>query len=1728
MKKRIVFGCVVAAAFLGVASLAAEGDAAACGLVCESDWAHPRVVFDRPGGFTVWQGEEATLTATLAGGSGGIWFLEDRWESNNGGHVTGPDNETFVIDTSVPGLYWVKATGASDGTDGEYTGKIRFRVAPAKGPAGMGAKAIQIGETLIWSEDFEELTGGESKVQTEFHGWTGDKWYNKDRSVKIGTGDFPGHVMSPVSTLDGSTGRLEFSMRYYSTSTKAAQVALERSEDSGANWLPLATYSALTNPAITYSVDVPASGTVKFKWSNSLKNHTFVIDDVKLYVPKMVDEHLPPTIDFNPEGTEATLIAGKPFSLEVTATDYDGDEVTLSASGVPETATWTADEPGTNSVAGVFEWTPETLGTFTVAFSATDTDGTRTAEVTLTVVPEGPGMLAFESEGARPRESSREVSLTVLRTGGAAGAVSVSWTTVDGTATNGVEYVAASGTLGFAPGQEEATLTVSLLDNLDPEDVDKTFIVTLSSPLGGATLGAVDTCTVTIVDDDRNANYYTRCYNDGGTLRTGTDLRETLCQILNENVITNEFGSNLDPILTKLDECPTNRSLRQCIYLQSGIGSFQKEHIWPQSQGCRNPPAAGDLHHLRACDSYMNLRRSNKNFDDRRNVAGATELNGCWYTLNPDAWEPPDSAKGDVARAVFYMDVRYENKYGEKVDLVVTNGLNPGANQLGNRATLLEWNELDPPDDFERRRNELIYSTYQFNRNPFIDHPTWVRAVFDPTNFTNETIEWTVNVTWQGPGRVNSQAAPHGQAVPSGQTQEFFVEPDPGRHCHIASIAWDGELQTFATNAAGAATFVSPPVTDNATLAVEFEAERAAKGTPLWWLEQYGAGQASVQDGDWDEAELEDWNGDGILNWEEYANGTDPAAAVLRPVTGLRAASTDSTGFTLAWEPRDGYSGYRVVVCSTAAVEAASAGFESGEVDPGWVASPAGAEVRTTAAASGTQGLTFSARGAWLVSPPVENPFALEFQYKRSSNTNQWTLAIDVSTDGGATWVLDVDSVSDAKANAKLHSTDLSAWRDQTVLVRLRDAREGSGVAQRHLDDVAVKTSGPAVLRGMAAGNSWTAAGLAPGMEYAVAVRGETASGEAGPWCAAVAVSTDADESGRRSQTINFPAIADQLAPYPLTLEATASSGLQVAYELEDGGPGVLVGNILSFTGAGTVTVTASQGGNETFAPAQSVAVSFEVSKATQEITLEPDPIGDQFVEATVELSASANSGLPVVCSVAGAVLAGNTLSCTVPGTVTVTASQAGNDLWEAAETTMSFNVAETGDAKFYKISQLADLEPGEYVITGTGTRGECAMLNQSTGGSAPAIQRVTNTVALTGGAILNPDSSIVWNLATNGTDGGWTIFNADKECYVEYHGNANSAFFTNEITSKSSWTIGISGGLFEVRNVAVTNRIFRYNGTSGSERFSCYTSTGIRLGFYKKKLNSAQTVQTISFAPIGDQTPGATVTLQATADSGLGVTFELSGDSIVQRSGNTLTFTGTGSVTVTAVQEGNATYRPASASQTFRVQNGQTISFDPIGEQITTNTVTLAATASSGLPVTFTIAGGAEIAQLEGATLTFTGPGWVTVTAIQEGNAAYRPASASQTFRVSEPQTPEDPYETWLAGLGLQIADYPSDGRGENGCENWKNFVWDIAPTNTEALEVTHMAAGPNGALVLTVPLASTNRHYRWVHWPGFERGANPVDDADVLDLGPGSPSMSIPNGLAIGGFGLLEATFE
>jgi endonuclease I len=162
---------------------------------------------------------------------------------------------------------------------------------------------------------------------------------------------------------------------------------------------------------------------------------------------------------------------------------------------------------------------------------------------------------------------------------------------------------------------------------------------------------------------------------------------------------------------------------------------WTREHVWAKSHGqFGNDLGAGaDVHHIRPTDGTVNSARSNLDFDD----GGTVYVDADGPTTNKkdgDSWEPRDEVKGDVARMLFYMAVRYEGDASEPdlelVDDVDTYYLNqPGKGYHGKLSTLLKWHHHDPVDEFEKNRNEVIYD-FQGNRNPFIDNPEFVDLIW--------------------------------------------------------------------------------------------------------------------------------------------------------------------------------------------------------------------------------------------------------------------------------------------------------------------------------------------------------------------------------------------------------------------------------------------------------------------------------------------------------------------------------------------------------------------------------------------------------------------------------------------------------------------------------------------------------------------------------------------------------------------------------------------------------------------------------------------------------------------------------------------------------------------------------------------------------------------------------------------------------------------------------------
>ena len=145
-----------------------------------------------------------------------------------------------------------------------------------------------------------------------------------------------------------------------------------------------------------------------------------------------------------------------------------------------------------------------------------------------------------------------------------------------------------------------------------------------------------------------------------------------------------------------------------------------------------------DAHHLKPVDSSINSIRSNKDFDNGGEIVfNGDEETNCF--VSEFTFEPRDEVKGDIARMIFYMDVRYEGG-GLEPDLEVVDYISLQENypspEMGKLSTLLQWHIDDPPDDFERNRNEVIYS-WQGNRNPFIDRPEFVDYIYSEDSEIN-------------------------------------------------------------------------------------------------------------------------------------------------------------------------------------------------------------------------------------------------------------------------------------------------------------------------------------------------------------------------------------------------------------------------------------------------------------------------------------------------------------------------------------------------------------------------------------------------------------------------------------------------------------------------------------------------------------------------------------------------------------------------------------------------------------------------------------------------------------------------------------------------------------------------------------------------------------------------------------------------------------------------------
>jgi endonuclease I len=255
---------------------------------------------------------------------------------------------------------------------------------------------------------------------------------------------------------------------------------------------------------------------------------------------------------------------------------------------------------------------------------------------------------------------------------------------------------------------------------------------------------------------------------------SATALRSSLHAVIDDHTRLPYTSTATDTwnVVELADQNPSNTSTILDLYknaaytkVNGGTGPYDREHSWPKSYGFPNDGSTNypytDCHHLFCCDSSYNSTRSNKPYaigastwtekttlvnNGAGGGSGVFPGNSNWSTggTNTGSWQTWGNRKGDVARALMYLDVRYEGgTHGitgvAEPNLILTDDTNliqasnTGANlttaYMGLKSVLVQWHNEDPVDSKEIARNNAVFA-YQGNRNPFIDNPQWVACLF--------------------------------------------------------------------------------------------------------------------------------------------------------------------------------------------------------------------------------------------------------------------------------------------------------------------------------------------------------------------------------------------------------------------------------------------------------------------------------------------------------------------------------------------------------------------------------------------------------------------------------------------------------------------------------------------------------------------------------------------------------------------------------------------------------------------------------------------------------------------------------------------------------------------------------------------------------------------------------------------------------------------------------------
>ncbi|MBX2887234.1 MAG: T9SS type A sorting domain-containing protein [Ferruginibacter sp.] len=445
------------------------------------------------------------------------------------------------------------------------------------------------------------------------------------------------------------------------------------------------------------------------------------------------------------------------------------------------------------------------------------------------------------------------------------------------------------------------------------------------------------------------------------------------------------------------------------------------------------------------------------------------------------------------------------------------------------------------------------------------------------------------------------------------------------------------------------------------------------------------------------------------------------------------------------------------------------------------------------------------------------------------------------------------------------------------------------------------------------------------------------------------------------NQTISFGSLAGAVYGDPnITLTATASSGLPITYFSNNPFVATVSGDQVTIVGAGTATITATQDGDVNYNAAADVAHDLVVAKASQTITF--GALSDKLTsDAPFTLTATASSGLPVSYSSSDnsvISISGNTATVEGVGIATITASQVGNDNYEAA-------------ADVYQDQLVADANKTDQTITfgalSNATYGDAAISLSATASSGLQVSYLSsdNSVATVSGNTLTI-VGVGTATITASQDGDNTYNpapNVDQSITIDAKGLSLSGLVANDkiYDGNTNATLDESGASL-VGVVGLEDVSYSVSGTFASADAGTGITvnlvanlSGVDAGNYfysgpaTLSANINKAPQTITFGALSNKnTNDVPFALTATSSSGLTISYSSSNPAVATVSGDVVTVVGAGTTMITASQAGDNNYDAATP-----VDQGLLVLLAPDVVMWDFGTATADKNPTSGVPVT-------------------------------------------------------------------------------------------------------------------------------------------------------------------------------